>query len=543
MVMGLRGSRLYIPLLAILVILGTALVIPPTYSQERVVQSIDAVVESTGGNLYIKIKVEGDALKTVNRVEAYIPEDYLGEKGSIRTYTDEGTDRVEIPYQYSDGVLSVSQTDINEILFIDIYIPEAIVPVERGRYTIDVLTYVEMNIPIAQVEFEFRPALDVKGVDDELPVGFTQVRSSPEGITPEQYEISRILVETEILLLEGTEITTFPLEQSAPNRLSLILADTYAVAVLDADTSGVIRGVLNISITNRDFINWPDGTEIFFNKTYKIKNVKTELGKPVDFEFTGRVYKIQLPYILKPNETIFFVIDFVLEDNVTLIPGITPIVEYDVLLPPPTTIPLDSYRILFPEIGFEQELTYYTDFDEPLRLSGQVQITLIDVLEDYGIVYILSSIVLVGIAAAVYSKARKIVLKDLPDKVLKFINEYEKKIEVMREILELEKKYSEGGISSREYSRKRNQLERKIREVERKLAPLKKEVEELAEENEEVSLILSDMDELDDIWKRLKELDEKKRKRIISPEEYKEDREELLTRFEIVINKILKRKL
>jgi len=106
---------------------------------------------------------------------------------------------------------------------IEIYKPEAVAPDTRGRYTLEVLTYLETNLEITQQNFELRPGLDVKGVDEELPPGFSQVRSSPEGVTPEQYQISRILTETELLLMDETEIETFPLQQVSEERLSLLI--------------------------------------------------------------------------------------------------------------------------------------------------------------------------------------------------------------------------------------------------------------------------------------------------------------------------------
>ncbi len=513
----------------------------PIYSQGDVRERIDASIESTGGNLYLKASFEGDGLKSVDVIEVKIPETFLDEKGFLRVYTGQGGDRKEIEFQYTGDILRVDTDEINNILVVEIYIPEATIPESRGRYKVGVLSYIDLNIPISQVEFEFRPALDTKAVENLLPPGFTQVKSSPEGVTPEQYEVSRVLSETDILLLGDTEITDFIIEQISEERISLILADTEVYTLLDTDASGSIRGVMNITISNTDLITWPTDTEIFFNKTYRIQNMRTQLGKPVDFEFTGRVYKVQLPYALKPNETITFIIDFTFEEGINVSAGLTPFVKFTLTLPPPTTIPIDKMIVEFPEINFREELEYYTDFSTPLILEGEVQITLTDILEDYGISYILSLIIIVGTTMAAYTRIRKLLLKDLPENVLEFINEYKVKIELMKNILELEKRYSQGELTSREYSKERNKLERKMREFDRKLSTLKREVEKAAEENEEVKMFIKDLEDLDETWKKLRELDEKRRKKTISPDQYKTDREELLTRFEILINKVVKR--
>ncbi len=527
-------------LFIILAILITILIIPPAASQGDVRQSIEASVESGGGNLYIKITLAGDGLKSVDTITANLPEDYIGENDYLKVYTRTDDERAEVEFTYSNGVLEVDTAQLGENLIIEIYKPEAVKPDTKGRYTVEVLTYLETNLETNQQDFEFRPGLDVKGVDEELPPGFSQVRSSPEGVTPEQYQISRILTETELLLMDETEIETFPLQQVSEERVSLLIADTAVEITLDADPRGFLRGVMNLSITNRDLIVWPSNTEIFLNKTYDIVEVKTQLGRPLDYEFTGRVYKVLTPYHIKPNETLTMEISFTINESIEVIPGLTPTIKYNISLPNPTTIPADIFRVAIPDTGYEESVEYYTDYEEDIKVVGEITISLTDIIEDYGLTYILSSIIIIGIAAATYTRIRKILLQDLPEDVRRFIDQYLEEANLMKKILELEKEYSEGRLKDREFLRRRSQLNKEIRDVRRRLSSLRNRVKKLAAENDEIARVIRDVEELEETWKKLNDLEESRRKKLIDQETYRRDREELITRFEILLNKLTK---
>ncbi len=527
-------------LLIILAILLTILIIPPATSQGDVRQSIEASVESGGGNLYIKITLAGDGLKSVDKITANLPENYIGDNDYLRVYTQTDDEKSEVIFTYNNGVLEVDTSQLGENLIIEIYKPEAVKPDTKGRYTVEVLTYLETNLETNQQDFEFRPGLDVKGVDEELPPGFSQVRSSPEGVTPEQYQISRILTETELLLMDETEIETFPLQQVSEERVSLLIADTAVEIKLDADPRGFIRGIMNLSITNRDLIVWPSNTEIFLNKTYDIVEVKTQLGRPLDYEFTGRVYKVSTPYHIKPNETLTMEISFTINESIEVIPGLTPTIKYNISLPNPTTIPADIFRVAIPDTGYEESVEYYTDYEEDIKVVGEITISLTDIIEDYGLTYILSSIIIIGIAAATYTRIRKILLQDLPEEVRRFIDQYLEEANLMKKILELEKEYSEGRLKDREFLKRRSQLNKEIRDVRRRLSNLRNRVKKLAAENDEIARIIRDVEELEETWKKLNDLEESRRKKLIDQETYRRDREELITRFEILLNKLTK---
>jgi len=268
---------------------------------------------------------------------------------------------------------------------------------------------------------------------------------------------------------------------------------------------------MNLTITNRDLVVWPSNTEIFLNKTYEIVDAKTQLGRPLEYEFTGRVYKIMTPYHIKPNETLSMTISFTINESIEVIPGLTPTIRYNISLPSPTTIPADVFRVVIPDTGYEETIEYYTDYEEDLRLEGEITISLTDIIEDYGLTYILSSIII-------------ILLQDLPEEVRTFLDQYIEEAKMMRKILELEREYSEGKIRDREFLRRRSQLNKEIREVRRRLSSLRNKVKKLAAEN----------------GKKLNNLEESRRKKLIDQETYRKDREELITRFEILLNKLTK---
>ena len=542
----MKRSILYtLFIISVLLIISWGLVASQQPNLEEV---INIHIDTKGGNVLTTVKISGDGLKISRELTAYLPKedaknvyDYVSVQYISESGERDGNLEVSSDDKYILLHLVDIPQDINEI-DIKFFKLEGVVPTEPGKYNVYILSYLRLDKRVTSVDLTLRPPLDVRAVEDEMPIGYSQVQASPPGVTPEQYEVNRFLTETDIKLIEDTRVDILKLEQVSSERVSFILADVYLEMELDAGYQGYLEGNMTLKLINRDKITWPKDTEIYVDSEYEVLKVLTILGAPVDYEFTGKLYKLKLPYPVKPNETFGFNIFFTISDNVSYTGEIFPRLSFNITLKPPTEIPIDQFKV---RLGWEKNEIIRDNYNlyggDLIVISKTVNIDVSKALSESGLSLILISLFIFAVGALIYKNVNRILAEELPEEVRKYLDFFAKEIEVMREAIELEKDHLEGKIKDKDYIKRKASLNKQIKELRRKAREYREELDRMAEDNETLKELLGDIKEVEKLWNELNRLEERRRRRTISLEDYKQSREEVIMRFEIYSSKILRR--
>ncbi len=521
-------------------------IISASAQQATLDEEIEVRVDTYGGNVNTLIKVSGEALKTLNKLVAYIPSEFINQSIDKITITgDKGGTSAQLDFdiERKDDLLliQIPLTDKYQKITIGIYQPERLDPLGDGKYILRILSFVKFNAVVETANIKIRPPLDVSASEPDLPTGFSQIQVSPEGVSPAQFEISRFFTETEIRLINNTKVEDIVLQQRNRNKVSLILADAMIYMKLYPDYTGKIKGNMNVTIQNKDNILWPKGTEIQFNKLYEFTSVKTELGVPVDTDFTGRVYKILIPYQMRPNDKVTFNIEFEISENVSLTEEILPKLRFNFTLAPPLDIPINEFEVVF--TWNDQKITkkYYTVKDERINVSGELNMDVLSILNQSGASYILFIILMLALGIVVYSNFNKFIREELPEEVREYLEEFVEEMGLMDKAIDLERRHLEGRIKDKEYIRERSKIHRQIRDIRRKASKNRSMLEKMAADNPTLKEVLEEIKEVEKTWEELNKLEDSRRRRAVTLEEYKEARSQLITKFEIYSTKVKRR--
>jgi len=510
-------------------------------------EEIEIRMDTFGGNINTAIIIRGDALQSMDVLKGYIPKSYFNETTDSIYVEGSNAEGEEVPLDFiltsneENYIIEISLVPgVNSIL-ISIFQPEEIKPEGGGRYTANVLSYLHLNAFVRVSDVLIRPPLDVSAVTEELPVGYSQIRVSPEGVIPSQFEISRLVSETTIRILNRSLVEEIPLTREPASKTSLILADTWVNMVLYPSFEGKILGEMNITLKNNDLITWSKDTEIQFIDLYKITEVQTELGIPVEYDFTGRVYKIMLPYDLRPGDKITFNIKFYIEDNVTFTESLFPQLNVDIDLPPPTDIPVEKFIVIQNWDNMRFEINYYTKNSEAIKIKGILNLDIQSLLTQTGLSYILFMIFTIVVGFLIYKGANKILQEELPTEARKYLESFVKEMELMAQVIDLERRHLEGLIKDREYVKEKTRIQRSIKTLKRSLSKSRGIIDKLAEENKLLKEILEEIKEIEKAYEEINKLEDSRRRRAITLDQYKDMRRELITKFEIYAAKIRKR--
>lgn len=540
-------KTLGIVLLAVIVMFQTINVIYVYPQGDALEEEIEIRMDTYGGNINTAVIIRGEALLGMNVLEAYIPKSYFNETTDSIYVEGSNVDGEEVPLDFiltsneEDYVLEIRlDPGVNSIL-ISIFQPEEIKPEGGGRYIVKILSYLHLNAFVRVSDVLIRPPLDVSAVAEELPIGYSQIRVSPEGITPSQFEISRILSETTIKILNRTLVEEIPLTREPVSKTSLILADAWVNMILYPSFEGKILGEMNITLKNNDLITWSKDTEIQFIDLYKITEVQTELGIPVEYDFTGGVYKIMLPYDVRLGDKITFNIKFFIEENITLSESLFPQLNLDIELPPPTNIPVEKFVVIQNWDNMRFEIDYYTKNSEAIKIRGTLNLDIQSLLTQTGLSYILFTIFAVVIGFLIYKGANKILQEELPEEARKYLESFIKEMELMAQVIDLERRHLEGLIKDREYVKEKSRLQRNIKALKRSLSKSRSVIDNLADENDLLKELLEEIKEIEKTYEEINKLEDSRKRRAITLEHYKDMRKELITKFEVYAAKIRKR--
>ncbi len=543
----IKNLRLWTTIILVLILLIPLIGTSYVYPQQQLEEEIEIRMDTYGGNVRTLVKIRGGALSNMDVLKAYIPKTFYDETTDTLYVEGANQDDETFPLDYtlsSDGdnyILEISlKNGVNAVL-IDIYQPEEIVPVEPMRYKVKILSYLKLNANVRTSDVLIRPPLDTSAVAEELPIGYSQVQVSPEGVTPMQFEVSRVLTETDIRILNKTLIEEIPLTQATASRVGLIIADSWANITLYPNFEGKLYGEMYLTIKNRDLITWPRNTEIQIKGFYKIIEAQTELGLPVDFEFTGRVYKIKLPYDMRTGDKITFNIKFYIEENVTLTSDIIPQLDINVYLPPPTNIPVDKFTITQAWDNRKIEMEYYTTQSDKVKVSGRLYLDIQSLLNQTGLSYILFTLFILIVGFVAYRGATKILQEELPEEIKDYLESFIKEMELMSQVIDLERRHLEGKIKDKDYIKEKSRIQRKIKELRRASSKNRDSLIKLAEESDMLKELLDEIKEVEKAYNELNKLEDSRRRRAITLEQYKEMRKELITKFEMYSTKVKRR--
>ena len=543
----IKNLRVLTSVILIVMIIIPLIGVVNVYSQQQLEEEIEVRMDTYGGNVRTMVKIKGDTLTNMNILKAYIPKtfynettDYLYVEGA-----DQNGDTFPLDFTLSsmgdNYVLEIRlKNGVNAVL-VDIYQPEEITPVEPRRYTVKILSYLKLNANVRISDVLIRPPLDMSGIAEELPIGYSQVQVSPEGVSPSQFEISRVLSETDIRILNRTLIEEIPLTQATATKTSLILADSWVNMTLYPNFEGKLYGEMDIVLKNKDLITWPKDTEIQLRDEYKVVEAQTELGLPVDFEFTGRLYKIKIPYDVRPGDKITFNIKFSFEENVTLTNDIIPQLDINIKLPPPTNIPVDKFVIVQSWNNKKIEVNYYTAQSERIGITDRIALDIQSLLNQTGLSYILFTLFALTLGFVAYRGVTKILQEELPEEVKKYLESFVKEMELMGQVIDLERRHLEGKIKDKDYIKEKSRIQRKIKELRRSASKNRESLVRLAEESDALKELLEDIKEVEKAYDELNKLEDSRRRRAITLEQYKEMRKELITKFEMYSTRVKKR--
>ena len=544
----IKNLRVLTSIVLLAMIITPLIGIINVHSQQQFLEEeINIRIDTYGGNVRTLVKIKGEALTNMNTLKAYIPKSFYNE--STDSVYVEGADQNDETFPLDFTLSSSGENYVLEIklkngvnaVLVDIYQPEEIIPVDQRRYSVKILSYLKLNANVRISDVLIRPPLDVSAIAEELPIGYSQVQVSPEGVSPSQYEVSRVLSETDIRILNRTLIENIPLTQATATKTSLILADSWVNITLYPNFEGKLYGEMNITLKNKDLITWPKDTEIQLKDIYKVTSAQTELGLPVDFEYTGRVYKLKLPYDVRPNDKVTLNIKFLIEENVTLTGDVIPQLNIDVKLPPPTNIPVDKFIVIQSWDGKRFEVEYYTAQSEQIGISGKLNLDIQSLLNQTGLSYILFTIFALTLGFVAYRGISKVLQEELPEEVKEYLESFVKEMELMGQVIDLERKHLEGKIKDKEYIKEKSKIQRKIKDLRRSSLKNRDSLVKLAEDSDVLKELLEEVEEVEKAYEELNKLEDSRRRRAISLEQYKEMRKELITKFEMYSTRVRKR--
>jgi len=544
----IKNLRIITSIVIILIIVIPLIEIANVYSQQQFLEEeINIRMDTYGGNVRTSVNIMGEALTNMNVLKAYIPISFYNETTDTIIVRGVNQNDGAFPLEFTlsntgeNYVLEIELKNGVDTVIIDIYQPEEISPIGQGRYSVKILSYLKLNQEVRTTDVQIRPPLDISAIAEELPFGYSQVQVSPEGVTPSQYEISRTLSETDIRILNRTLIDEIPLTQAASGRTSLILADSWVNMTLYPNFDGKLYGEMNLTVKNKDLITWPKDTEIQLNDFYRVTNIQTELGLPIEYEYVGRVYKLKLPYDVRAGDKVIFNIKFLIEENVSLTSDFIPMLNIDVKLPPPTSIPIDRFIVIQSWNNKMIEVDYYMDQSEKIEISGKLNLDIQSLLNQTGISYILFIIFVLTVGLVAYKGLSKVLQEELPEEVKEYLEVFVKEMELMGQVIDLERRHLEGKIRDKWYIKEKSKIQRKIKELRRSSIKSRDTLIKLAEENATLKELLEDIKEVERTYEELNKLEDSRRRRAITLERYKEMRKELITKFEMYSTRVKKR--
>lgn len=543
----IKNLRLLASLIVIAIVLFPLITGVKVYSQQQLEEEIEIRMDTYGGNVKTLVKIRGDALTNMDILKAYIPKSFYNETTDFIQVegVDQNDETVPLDFTLSDiddnYLLQVRLEDGVKTVVVNIYQPEEIIPVEPRRYLVRILSYLKLNADVRMSDVVIRPPLDVSGVAEELPIGYSQAQVSPEGVTPAQFEISRVLSEADIRILNKTLIEEIPLRQATSTKTSLILADAWVNMTLYPSFEGKLHGEMNIKLENKDLITWPRDTEIQLREEYKVIEAKTELGLPVDIGFTGRLYKLKIPYDVRPGDKITFSITFSFEENVTLTSDIIPHLDINIKIPPPTDIPIDRFVIVKSWDNERIDVGYFTARSDRVEIRDRIPLDIPSILNQTGLSYILFTLFSLTIGLIGYRGITKLLEEEIPEDVKKYLDSFVKEIELMGQVINLERRHLEGKVRDKDYIKEKSRIQKKIKELRRSSSKYRETLVRLAKESKALNELLEDIKEVEKAYDELNKLEDSRRRRAITLEQYKEMRKEMITKFEIYSTKVKKR--
>jgi len=301
---------------------------------------------------------------------------------------------------------------------------------------------------------------------------------------------------------------------------------------------------MRIEAENTGHLPWKSDDYISLFKKDNYENIKayTELNRELSLNTTRDEYRIKLPYQVSPGNKVVILLRFDVT-NATLASGfLNEEVSYSLKVSNITEAIIDNLSIKVEKyddkVIYEERYTNYTQFSKPISISGKTNIQPLDTITYYGLGYIIVFLIISGIAFTGYQIYSRSGLREIPEEAKKYFETFKKLTEEMSKFIELEDKRLEGKITERHYLKKRAEINKRITKLKKELEKGRKTMERLASEIGYLQEILEETKNIERNWSELQKLEDRFKRKLINPEDYREKRKEIITMFKTHLTRL-----
>ena len=504
-------------------------------------------IEEFGGNLLTTIILKPSSTGNINILRIDIARDFISNDTFIRTYID------KTPYNATtnihDDTFSIILKNIkfgsNSEIKIIIYQTRYVTQDENGTYHVNILSGILSNYNITYMKVDINLPPNTKSI--KPPKGFTQYMTTPRGVTPEIYRLEKIYSTDELKTLTKPPYLTLNLTSTRGREASIKIGYGNVNMRFMIEPDGKINCEMILTIFNKGSLLWSgrDHVVIFKNPLIRDLRAYSELGRELDVSETSSEYKISMPYPILPTDKAVIKIDFSVPNSTRKKGLFGEKILYNIKISNLTEIPFNLMNISVIKYGGEivnnKIIKNYTEYSKPIILSGETQLSPVDLVTYSGMGYIILILIFVGLISMGYEIYTKLGLREIPPEVRKYLDSFKEILAQMDKIIELEEMRINGKISDRKYIKEKSKYTKEINRIRKETIKGRKKIEDVAKENDYISGILDEIKEIEKKWNELIELEEKYRRRI-SVEEYTQRRKDIIKEFKSHISR-LERKL
>jgi len=504
-------------------------------------------IEEFGGNLLTTVVLRPSSPGNINILKIYIAKNFISNDKFIRAYIDKT--EYNITTNVHGDIFSIILKNIkfekNSEIRIIIYQPRYVTQDENGTYHVNILSGILTNYNITSMKIDINLPPDTKSI--KPPKGFTQYMITPRGATPEIYRLEKIFSTDELKTLTKPLYFALNLTSTRGREASIKIGYGNVNMRFMIEPDGKINCEMILTIFNKGSLLWSgrDHVVIFKNPLISDLRAYSELGRELDVSETSSEYKISMPYPILPTDKAVIKIDFLVPNSTRKAGLFGEKILYNIKISNLTEIPFNVMNISVIKYGGavinNKIIRNYTEYSKPIIISGEAQLSPIDLVTYSGMGYIILILIFVGLISMGYEIYTKLGLREIPPEVRKYLDSFKEMLIQMDKIIELEEMRISGKISDRKYIKEKSKYTKEINRIRKEAIKGRRRIEDVAKENEYISGILTEIKEIEKKWNELLELEEKYRRKI-SVEEYTQRRKEVIKEFKSHISR-LERKL